>query len=384
MNQLSINSINTDTPLARIKVIGVGGGGNNAVERMIEEGLKGVEFIAANTDKQVLERSKAPIQLQLGIELTRGLGAGADPSIGRQAALDSRDEIKNSLQNTDMLFITAGMGGGTGTGAAPIIAGIAREMGILTVGIVTRPFAFEGIKRGRNSVEGINELKENVDSLIVIPNDRLLEIVDHHTAILQAFKYADKVLLQGVQGLTDIIAVPGVINLDFADVKSIMKDRGAALMGYGVATGENRVIEATKNAIASPLLEISMEGSTDAIINITGGMDFSLIEAQEAAQVVAQASSTSDINIIFGVTINPELENEVIVTVIATGFEDNGYNLLTNDELEALEPVFIKRNTAQGPTRASYDVNESLGVVTGVMDEPDDADIPTFLKDRGF
>jgi len=384
MNQLPINNIETDTPLARIKVIGVGGGGNNAVERMIEEGLKGVEFIAANTDKQVLERSKAPIQLQLGIELTRGLGAGADPAIGRQAALDSRDEIKNSLQNTDMLFITAGMGGGTGTGAAPIIAGIAREMGILTVGIVTRPFGFEGMKRGKNSVEGINELKGNVDSLIVIPNDRLLEIVDHHTAILQAFKYADKVLLQGVQGLTDIIAVPGVINLDFADVKSIMKDRGAALMGYGVATGENRVIEATKNAIASPLLEISMEGSTDAIINITGGMDFSLIEAQEAAQVVAQASSTSDINIIFGVTINPELENEVIVTVIATGFEDNGYNLLTTEELASADPVFVKRNHVAGPNRVNYDLNDSLGSAVGVVEDNDDTDIPTFLRDRGF
>jgi len=384
MNQLPINNIDTDTPLARIKVIGVGGGGNNAVERMIDEGLKGVEFIAANTDKQVLERSKAPIQLQLGIELTRGLGAGADPAIGRQAALDSRDEIKNSLQNTDMLFITAGMGGGTGTGAAPIIAGIAREMGILTVGIVTRPFGFEGMKRGKNSVAGISELKENVDSLIVIPNDRLLEIVDHHTAILQAFKYADKVLLQGVQGLTDIIAVPGVINLDFADVKSIMKDRGAALMGYGVATGENRVIEATKNAIASPLLEISMEGSTDAIINITGGMDFSLIEAQEAAEVVAQASSTSDINIIFGVTINPELENEVIVTVIATGFEDNGYNLLTNDELAAADPILVKRTKTAGPNRATYDPNDSLGSAVSAVEEHDEADVPTFLKDRGF
>jgi len=381
MNQLSLNSIDTDTPLARIKVIGVGGGGNNAVERMIEEGLKGVEFIAANTDKQVLERSKAPIQLQLGAELTRGLGAGADPAIGRQAALDSRDDIKNALQNTDMLFVTAGMGGGTGSGAAPIIAGLARELGILTVGIVTRPFSFEGMKRAKNAIEGINELKDNVDSLIVIPNDRLLEIVDHHTSILQAFKYADKVLLQGVQGLTDIIAVPGVINLDFADVKSIMKDRGAALMGYGVATGESRVIEATKNAIASPLLEISMEGATDAIINITGGMDFSLIEAQEAATVVSQASSTSDVNIIFGVTINPELENEVVVTVIATGFEDNGYSIISSDQVNTANTTLIKNETTEESITHS---SEAEVPTADTLDDTDDIDIPTFLKERGF
>lgn len=381
MNQLSLNSIDTDTPLARIKVIGVGGGGNNAVERMIEEGLKGVEFIAANTDKQVLERSKAPIQLQLGIDLTRGLGAGADPSIGRQSALDSREDIKNALQNTDMVFVTAGMGGGTGTGAAPIIAGIAREMGVLTVGIVTRPFSFEGMKRAKNAIEGINELKDNVDSLIVIPNDRLLEIVDHHTAILQAFKYADKVLLQGVQGLTDIIAVPGVINLDFADVKSIMKDRGAALMGYGVATGENRVIEATKNAISSPLLEISMEGATDAIINITGGMDFSLIEAQEAATVVSQASSTSDVNIIFGVTINPELENEVIVTVIATGFEDNGYSIISSEQVNSADTTLVKTQDAEENAKVTA---EAIVPETETTESVEDIDIPAFLKERGF
>ncbi|GBU10446.1 GTP-binding tubulin-like cell division protein FtsZ [Erysipelotrichaceae bacterium] len=380
MNQLSLHSIETDIPLARIKVIGVGGGGNNAIERMIEEGLKGVEFIAANTDRQVLERSKAPIQLELGLELTRGLGAGGDPTIGKQAALDSREEIKSSLQNTDMLFVTAGMGGGTGTGAAPIIAAIAREMGILTVGIVTKPFSFEGMKRAKNAIEGIKELKDSVDSLIIIPNDRLLEIVDQNTAILQAFKYADKVLLQGVQGLTDIIAVPGVINLDFADVKSIMKNRGAALMGYGIATGDNRVIEATKNAISSPLLEISMDGATDAIINITGGMDFSLIEAQEAAKVVGQASSSSDVNIIFGVTINPELENEVVVTVIATGFEENGYDLVSTEQTNSGIPnsIFIK-------DEKKVEVEEKpVSIDTDSLEQTEDIDIPIFLKDRGF
>ena len=380
MNQLSLHAIETDIPLARIKVVGVGGGGNNAIERMIEEGLKGVEFIAANTDRQVLERSKAPIQLLLGLDLTRGLGAGGDPTIGKQAALDSREEIKNALQNTDMLFVTAGMGGGTGTGAAPVIAAIAREMGILTVGIVTKPFSFEGMKRAKNAIEGIRELNESVDSLIVIPNDRVLEIVDHHTAILQAFKYADKVLLQGVQGLTDIIAVPGVINLDFADVKSIMKNRGAALMGYGVSTGENRVIEATKNAISSPLLEISMDGATDAIINITGGMDFSLIEAQEAAKVVSQASSTSDVNIIFGVTINPELENEVVVTVIATGFEDNGYDLVSAEQLSSGVPnsIFVQKQEE----KAEEKENEVVSIES--LETTEDIDIPIFLKDRGF
>ena len=379
MNQLSLNNIDTDTTLARIKVIGVGGGGNNAIERMIDDGLKGVEFIAANTDKQVLQRSKAPIQLLLGFDLTRGLGAGGDPSVGKQAALDSRDEIKDALQNTDMVFVTAGMGGGTGTGAAPIIAGLARELGILTVGIVTRPFGFEGIKRAKNAIEGIKELKDNVDSLIVIPNDRLLEIVDRHTAILQAFKYADKVLLQGVQGLTDIIAVPGVINLDFADVKSIMKNRGAALMGYGVATGDNRVLEAAKNAISSPLLEISMEGATDAIINITGGTDFSLIEAQEAAAVVTQASSTSDVNIIFGVTINPELENEVIVTVIATGFEENGYTLVNPEQVSTNSATLVRKEpVVKEAEKVAIPTAESLD------NDDDEIDVPKFLRERGF
>lgn len=380
MSQLSME---TEAPLARIKVVGVGGGGNNAIERMIEEGLKGIEFVAANTDKQVLERSKAPIQIQLGNDLTRGLGAGADPAVGKQAALDSREDIKKALQNTDMLFVTAGMGGGTGTGAAPVIAAIAREMGILTVGIVTRPFAFEGPKRTANAAIGLDELKQAVDSLIVIPNDRLLDIVDADTALLQAFKYADKVLLQGVQGLTDIIAVPGVINLDFADVKSIMKDRGAALMGYGVATGGNRVIEATTNAISSPLLEISMDGATDAIINITGGMDFSLIEAQEAANVVTQASTSSNINLIYGVTINPELENEVVVTVIATGFEDNGYEIISNNSAKINDNVIA--NVEEPKTVSIVEEAEEAAVSSSNLESTsDDIEIPTFLKDRGF
>lgn len=334
MEQMGIARYGELDGLAVIKVLGVGGGGNNAVERMIEEGIQGVEFINCNTDSQVLKRSKADKTIQLGKD---GLGAGANPEIGRKAAEDSKSDIVAALEGADMVFITSGMGGGTGTGAAPVIAGIAKDMGILTVAIVTRPFTFEGRKRTAFAIDGLTELKRNVDSLIVIPNDRLLDVIDRNTPIMQAFRQADRVLVQGVQGLSDLIAVPGLINLDFADVKSVMENQGTALMGIGVSTGENRAIEAAKRAISSPLLEITMDGATNAVVNVTGGMNLTLFEAQEAANVVASSSHTSEINTIFGAVINPELDDEIIVTVIATGFDkaDDDYSFKTNTELEA-------------------------------------------------
>lgn len=334
MEQMGITRYGDLDGLAVIKVVGVGGGGNNAVERMIEEGVQGVEFINCNTDSQVLKRSKADKTIQLGKD---GLGAGANPEIGRKAAEDSKSDIVAALEGSDMVFITSGMGGGTGTGAAPVIAGIAKDMGILTVAIVTRPFTFEGRKRTAFAIDGLTELKKNVDSLIVIPNDRLLDVIDRNTPIMQAFRQADRVLVQGVQGLSDLIAVPGLINLDFADVKSVMENQGTALMGIGVSTGENRAIEAAKRAISSPLLEVTMDGATNAVVNVTGGMNLTLFEAQEAANVVASSSHTSEINTIFGAVINPELDDEVIVTVIATGFDkvDEDYSFKTSTELEA-------------------------------------------------
>ncbi|MBY6272432.1 MAG: cell division protein FtsZ, partial [Bacillaceae bacterium] len=307
--------------LATIKVIGVGGGGNNAVNRMIEHGLKGVEFIAVNTDAQALNLSKAEIKMQIGAKLTRGLGAGANPEIGRKAAEESKEQIEEAIKGADMVFVTAGMGGGTGTGAAPVIAQIARELGALTVGVVTRPFTFEGRKRAIQAASGINAMKEAVDTLIVIPNDRLFEIVDKNTPITEAFREADNVLRQGVQGISDLIAVPGLINLDFADVKTIMSNKGSALMGIGIASGENRAQEAAKKAISSPLLETSIEGAKGVLMNITGGANLSLFEVQEAADIVATASD-QDVNMIFGSVINENLKDDIMVTVIATGFNE--------------------------------------------------------------
>jgi cell division protein FtsZ len=305
-----------------IKVIGVGGGGGSAINRMIENDVQGVEFVTMNTDAQVLKLSKADIRLQLGKMLTRGLGAGADPEVGRKAALESEDEIRDLLSDTDMVFITAGMGGGTGTGAAPVIARIAREMGCLTIGIVTKPFGFEGRKRASVALQGLEELKPYVDTLIVIPNDKLLYIVEKNTPYLDAFREVDNVLRQGVQGITEIIAVPGVVNVDFADVKTVMKDKGTALMGIGIAGGENRAVEAARAAIRSPLLETSINGATDAIVNITSGYDASLYEINEIIEEI-QKSSTTDINVIYGSAINTDLQDEIIVTVIATGFSED-------------------------------------------------------------
>ncbi|MCH6264788.1 cell division protein FtsZ [Neobacillus citreus] len=306
---------------ARIKVIGVGGGGNNAVNRMIEDGVGGVEFIAVNTDAQALHQSRAEITMQIGSSLTRGLGAGANPDIGKRAVEESRQQLEEVLEGADMVFVTAGMGGGTGTGAAPEIAKIARKIGALTVGVVTRPFKFEGHKRSVNALNGINAMRNAVDTLIIIPNDRLLEIVDKRTPMIEAFREADNVLRQGVQGISDLIAVPGLINLDFADVKTVMSHKGTALMGIGVAKGDNRAAEAAKKALNSPLLETSINGAQGVIMNITGGTNLSLFEVQEAADLVASASH-EELNMIFGSVINESLKDEIIVTVIATGFDE--------------------------------------------------------------
>jgi cell division protein FtsZ len=306
--------------LAKIKVIGVGGGGNNAVNRMIESGVKGVDFIVANTDLQVLNESKAPTKIQLGKGLTNGLGAGANPGVGRDAALESKEEIIAALDNADMVFITCGMGGGTGTGAAPVIANIAKDLGALTVGIVTKPFSFEGKRRMDQALNGLEELKKHVDTLIVVPNDRLRELIDKTTPLLDSFKEVDNVLRRGVQSISDLIQVSGLINLDFADVKTVMEKRGNALIGIGLGVGENRATEAAKQAVSSPLLETSISGATDAIVNITGGTNLALSEVAEALEVVRAAANT-DINTIFGAVINENLNDELIVTVIATGFE---------------------------------------------------------------
>jgi cell division protein FtsZ len=304
---------------ANIKVIGVGGGGNNAINRMIEAGLKGVEFLAVNTDAQALYLSKAEKKIQVGEKLTKGLGAGADPDIGKKAAEETADEIKRALQGADMVFVTAGMGGGTGTGGAPVIARIAREVGALTVGVVTRPFGFEGRKRNQQAESGIQALRDEVDSLITIPNDRLLQVVDKHTGFNDAFKIADDILRQGVQGISDLIAVPGVINCDFADVQTIMQNTGSALMGIGMANGENRAAEAARMAISSPLLETSIEGAKGVLFNISGGSNLTLFEINEAAEIIHQAADL-EANIIFGANIDESLGDEVRVTVIATGF----------------------------------------------------------------
>ncbi len=319
---------------ASIKVIGVGGGGNNAVNRMIYAGLKGVEFIAVNTDAQALYLAQANHKIQIGVKLTKGLGSGGNPEIGQKAAEESRDEILQALKGADMVFVTAGMGGGTGTGAAPIVAEIAKEMGALTVGVVTKPFTFEGRKRAAQAETGIENLKVKVDTLITIPNDRLLQVVDKQTSIVEAFRVADDVLRQGVQGISDLIAVPGLINLDFADVKTIMKEAGSALMGIGSASGENRATESARAAISSPLLETSIEGARGVLLNITGGTSLGLFEVNEAAEIIAQAADP-EANIIFGAVIDDQMEEEVRVTVIATGFDQRTYKKdLPKAELE--------------------------------------------------
>src|SRR6478735_2920146 len=354
--------------LAVIKVVGVGGGGTNAVNRMVDAGLRGVEFIAANTDAQALQMCDADIKLNIGHELTKGLGAGANPEVGFGAAAESRDDIKEALKGADMVFVTAGEGGGTGTGAAPVIA--ENEIGSLTVGVVTKPFDFEGTQRMRQADEGIARLREVVDTLIVIPNEKLLNIVERRTTILEAFREADNVLRQGVQGITDLITIPGLINLDFADVRTIMTDAGSALMGIGQAGGENRAVEAAKQAIASPLLEESVEGATGILLNITGGKDIGLFEINEAAEVV-QSAADSTANIIFGSVIDEQIGDEVRVTVIATGFDHGRARPRT-----AREETRDRASRRDRSPRVGERERSSLEI------SDDDIDIPPFLRDR--
>ena len=365
--------------LATLKVIGVGGGGNNAVNRMIDHGMNNVEFISINTDGKALNLSKASSKIQIGEKLTRGLGAGANPEIGKKAAEESREQIEDAIQGADMVFVTAGMGGGTGTGAAPVVAKIAKEMGALTVGVVTRPFSFEGRKRQTQAAAGVESMKASVDTLIVIPNDRLLDIVDKSTPMMEAFKEADNVLRQGVQGISDLIAVSGEVNLDFADVKTIMSNQGSALMGIGVSSGENRAIEAAKKAISSPLLETSIVGAQGVLMNITGGESLSLFEAQEAADIVQDAAD-EDVNMIFGTVINPELQDELVVTVIATGFNDKPSSARKPQGGGAFG------GTTEAPSKRdegeSLDRKASFESKPAANESTDDSDIPSFIRNR--
>ncbi|QIH26605.1 cell division protein FtsZ [Lactobacillus iners] len=353
-------NFDSDNKSAVIKVIGVGGAGGNAVNRMIDEGVQGVSFIAANTDVQALNSNKAENKIQLGPKLTRGLGAGSHPEVGQKAAEESQQTIEEALKGADMIFITAGMGGGTGTGAAPVIAKIARETGALTVGVVTRPFTFEGPKRSKDAAEGISQLKQYVDTLVIIANNRLLEMVDKKTPMMDAFKEADNVLRQGVQGISDLITSTDYVNLDFADVKTVMENQGSALMGIGRASGENRTVEATKMAISSPLLEVSIDGAKQVLLNITGGPDLTLFEAQDASDIVSKTAG-DDVNIIFGTSINANMGDEVVVTVIATGIDnkqDNHQNVakakLNKESVES-----STANKAVTPVDAQKDVNSA-------------------------
>ncbi|MCT7670237.1 MAG: cell division protein FtsZ [Lactobacillus iners] len=351
-------NFDSDNKSAVIKVIGVGGAGGNAVNRMIDEGVQGVSFIAANTDVQALNSNKAENKIQLGPKLTRGLGAGSHPEVGQKAAEESQQTIEEALKGADMIFITAGMGGGTGTGAAPVIAKIARETGALTVGVVTRPFTFEGPKRSKDAAEGISQLKQYVDTLVIIANNRLLEMVDKKTPMMDAFKEADNVLRQGVQGISDLITSTDYVNLDFADVKTVMENQGSALMGIGRASGENRTVEATKMAISSPLLEVSIDGAKQVLLNITGGPDLTLFEAQDASDIVSKTAG-DDVNIIFGTSINANMGDEVVVTVIATGIDnkqDNHQNV-TKAKLNKESVESSTANKAVTPADTQKDGN---------------------------
>jgi cell division protein FtsZ len=357
-SQLDLEEMTNDgNYLAVIKVVGVGGGGTNAVTRMIDAGLRGVDFVAVNTDAQVLMEADADVKLAIGKERTHGLGAGADPNVGREAAEESRDEVKEALKGADMVFVTAGEGGGTGTGGAPVVAEIARSLHALTVGVVTRPFSFEGRKRAEQAELGIRELQERVDTLIVIENDRLLQVVERSTPLIRAFQVADDVLRQGVQGITDLITVPGLVNLDFADVRTIMSDAGSAMMGIGIASGENRAAEAARAAVSSPLLELAVDGATGVLLNVTGGPDLGLFEVNEAAEVVT-AAADANANVIFGAVIDEGLKEDVRVTVIATGF--GGAR---------------RRRTATTPTAETRRGGEPFDVPADLLD------VPTFLRD---
>ena len=352
----------TGNYLAVIKVVGVGGGGTNAVNRMVDAGLAGCEFIAVNTDAQALMMTDADVKIQVGAQVTRGLGAGADPEIGVAAAQESRDELKEALKGADMVFVTAGEGGGTGTGGAPVVAELGQEIGALTVGVVTRPFAFEGRKRADQAERGIDQLRDRVDTLIVIENDRLLQVVERQTSVVEAFGMADDILRQGVQGITDLITEPGLVNLDFADVRTIMRDAGSALMGIGRASGENRAAEAARTAVSSPLLEASIEGATGILLNITGGPDIGLFEVNEAAEVVTGAAD-QNANVIFGAVIDESLGDEVQVTVIATGVGGQGRRRRRR-EAEREPPIPAAATPSEG-----FDVSRDV------------LDVPSFLRD---
>ena len=385
--------------VARIRVIGVGGGGNNAVDRMIDAGIKSAEFVAMNTDYQALIRSKAELKIQLGAELTKGLGAGADPSIGEKAAQESIDQIKEVLQDNDLVFITAGMGGGTGTGAAPVVASIAREMGILTVAVVTKPFNFEGKKRMENAEKGIENLRQYVDTLVIIPNEKLLSVVPKGTPIVKAFQVADDVLRQGIQGISDLIVNPALINLDFNDVRTVMSDKGLAHMGIGCGEGENRTLEAVRQAVQSPLLETDIEGATGVIINVTGGLDISLSEVAEASKLVQDVVDSSA-NIIFGAGVDEELGDKVVVTIIATGFNghtqrtpefDMGAKLFDANAFQATAEenkkedlnsirAEIAAEPAPAPARDPVMAGARTGEVNSSRMDTGDKDIPEFLR----
>ena len=372
---------------ARIKVIGVGGGGNNAVDRMIEDNIEFIDFIAVNTDHQVLELSKAPTRIQLGEKLTRGLGAGGNPEVGKKSAQETTEEINQAMAGADMVFVTAGMGGGTGTGAAPVIAALAKEAGILTVGVVTKPFIFEGKKRMKNAVEGIAELKKSVDTLIVIPNQRLLDIVEKDTSLKDSFKKADEILRQGVQGIADLILKAGAINLDFADVRTTMQNKGIAHMGVGRASGKNKAESAAKLAINSPLLETTMRGAKNILISVAGDSNLSLIEASVASDIVS-ADADPDAEIIFGTSINDELKDEVVVTVIATGLEDDTFvpsmpdftNLSPTVDTETPRPVLL--NTTPDDESAA-EKKSDLIPIRDIQNKSDKAfEIPVFLQKK--
>ena len=359
-----VEIINESDSSARIIVIGVGGAGNNAVNRMIDENISGVEFIGINTDSQALQFCKAPTAIQIGEKLTKGLGAGAQPEIGEKAAEENVEELTEAIKGADMVFVTCGMGGGTGTGAAPVVAKISKQMGILTVGVVTKPFRFEARTRMTNAESGIEKLKENVDTLIVIPNDKLLQIVDRRTTMPDALKKADEVLQQAVQGITDLINVPGLINLDFADICAVMKNRGNALIGIGMSSGDDKAKEAAKRAISSPLLEVSVAGAKDAIINVTGGPNISLYDANIALETITQEVG-DDINTYLGIAINENLDDEIIVTVIATGFEEE-------KEEVTVQPSVARPLGEEPQTFESYDDDE----------DDDDGFPPAFIKNR--
>lgn len=365
------------TEMAKIKVIGVGGGGNNAVNRMIEAGIKGVDFVAINTDRQTLVNSKADTKIQIGEKLTRGLGAGANPTIGKSSAEESKAEIAEAIKGADMVFIAVGMGGGTGTGAAPIVAEVSKNMGILTVAVVTKPFPFEGKRRMSQAEVGIEELKKNVDTLITVPNERLIQVVEKNTTMLDAFKMADDVLRQGVQGISDLITLSGVINLDFADIKAVMTDAGVAHMGIGRAKGEHRAQEAAKLAINSPLLETTIEGAGGVIINVTGGKDLGLVEASEAAELV-QKSVDQDANIIYGTVIDESIENEIFITVIATGF--NKKNKEVKDNNCMFNYAYDMSMSNQETPSMQNSEPTRLGTITPNISALGDLDIPPFLK----